>query len=95
MDFDLTRYQFVPLVYSFDVKFNGRRRVRLVSNGDITIGPGEAEGWSGLVSIDTMKSSLLLAMLSSLKVFAADVSSVYLTAYTNEKAYTRLGFESG
>eukprot|EP00957_Ditylum_brightwellii_P150548 11463600-Ditylum_brightwellii.AAC.1 len=31
--FDLTDYQHVPLIYAWDVKFDGRRRARLVAKG--------------------------------------------------------------
>eukprot|EP00957_Ditylum_brightwellii_P129087 9846431-Ditylum_brightwellii.AAC.1 len=42
-DFDLTGYQYVPLIYAWDVKFDGHRRARLVANGKVTIGPPEPE----------------------------------------------------
>eukprot|EP00957_Ditylum_brightwellii_P176389 13432034-Ditylum_brightwellii.AAC.1 len=32
-NFDLTGYQYVPLIYAWDVKLDGRRRARLVANG--------------------------------------------------------------
>eukprot|EP00957_Ditylum_brightwellii_P005975 452510-Ditylum_brightwellii.AAC.1 len=46
-NFDLTGYQYVPLFYAWDVKFDGRRRARLVANGKVTIGPPEEDIWSG------------------------------------------------
>ena len=53
-DFDLDGYQFVPLIHAFDVKFDGRRRARLVANGKVTVGPPEAEVWSGVVNTETV-----------------------------------------
>eukprot|EP00957_Ditylum_brightwellii_P051405 3898049-Ditylum_brightwellii.AAC.1 len=32
-NFDLTGYQYIPLIYTWDVKFDGRRRACLVANG--------------------------------------------------------------
>ena len=74
-DFDLSDYQFVPLIYTFNVKFNCRRRARLFANGSVTIQPSEVEVWSAVVSIDTVCTDLLLGMLSNLKILAADISS--------------------
>mmetsp|Transcript_38133 Transcript_38133/g.53719 ORF Transcript_38133/g.53719 Transcript_38133/m.53719 type:complete len:150 (-) Transcript_38133:355-804(-) len=44
-NFDLEGYQHVPLIYTFDAKFDGRRRARLVGNGKRTIGPLASEIW--------------------------------------------------
>eukprot|EP00957_Ditylum_brightwellii_P165070 12567664-Ditylum_brightwellii.AAC.1 len=52
-NFDLTGHQFVPLIYAFGIKFDGRRRARLVANGKVTTGPPEAEVWSGVVDTIT------------------------------------------
>eukprot|EP00957_Ditylum_brightwellii_P159214 12118037-Ditylum_brightwellii.AAC.1 len=41
--FDLTGYQYIPLIYAWDVKYDGRRRAKLVANGKVTIGPPESE----------------------------------------------------
>ena len=94
-DFDLTGYQVVPLIYAFDVKFDGRRRARLVANGRVTIGPPEAEVWSGVVDTVTVRTAIFLAMHNSMKILAADISSAYLMAFTKEKMYTCLGPEFG
>jgi hypothetical protein len=93
--FDLKGYQYVPLIYAFDVKFDGRRRARLVANGKVTIGPPESEVWSGVVNTETVRTAMFLAMLNNLKILAADISSAYLMATTKEKMYTRLGPEFG
>ena len=92
-NFDLTGYQYVPLIYAWDVKYDGRRRARLVANGKVTIGPPEAEVWSGVVSTEAVRTAMFLAMLNGMKVLAADISSAYLMADTKELMYTRLGPE--
>eukprot|EP00957_Ditylum_brightwellii_P181327 13813241-Ditylum_brightwellii.AAC.1 len=89
--FDLKDYQFVPLIYAFDVKFSGRRKARNVANGKVTIGPPECEVWSGVVSTETVRLAMILAKLNGLKILAADISSAYLMARTKEKIYTKLG----
>ena len=94
-DFDLRGYQYVPLMYAWDVKFDGRRRARLVANGKVTIGPPEAEVWSGVVSTEAVRIAMFLGMLNGMKILAADISSAYLMADTREHMYTRLGPEFG
>eukprot|EP00957_Ditylum_brightwellii_P165172 12575842-Ditylum_brightwellii.AAC.1 len=46
--FDLTSYQCVPFIYTWDVKFDGRRRACLVANRKVTIGSLEEDVWSGV-----------------------------------------------
>jgi len=93
--FDLSDYQYVPLIYAFDVKFDGRRRARLVGNGKRTTGPPPSEIWSGVVSTDAVRTAMFLGKLNNLKICAADISSAYLMANTKEKMYTKLGPEFG
>eukprot|EP00957_Ditylum_brightwellii_P117766 8984311-Ditylum_brightwellii.AAC.1 len=83
--FNLEGYQFVPFIYAFDVKFDGRRKARLVANGSMTIKPPESEIWSGEVSTKTVQLAMFIAMLNSLKILAADISSAYLMAKMKEK----------
>eukprot|EP00957_Ditylum_brightwellii_P191560 14585116-Ditylum_brightwellii.AAC.1 len=47
-NFDLTGYQYVPLIYAWDVNFDDRRRACLVANGKVTIRPPEEDIWSGM-----------------------------------------------
>jgi hypothetical protein len=91
--FNLEEYQFVPLIYAFDIKFDGRRKAGLVANDSVTIGPPESEIWSGVVSTETVGLAMFIAMLNGLKILAADISSAYLMAKTKEKMYTCLGPE--
>eukprot|EP00957_Ditylum_brightwellii_P108452 8272882-Ditylum_brightwellii.AAC.1 len=48
LNFDLTDYQYVPLIYAWDVKFDSRRRANLAANGKVTIRPPEEDVWSGV-----------------------------------------------
>eukprot|EP00957_Ditylum_brightwellii_P105019 8004570-Ditylum_brightwellii.AAC.1 len=52
-NFDLTGYQYVLLIYAWDVKFDGRRRARLVANGKVTINQPEEDVWSGVVNMES------------------------------------------
>eukprot|EP00957_Ditylum_brightwellii_P202223 15329150-Ditylum_brightwellii.AAC.1 len=45
-DFDLTSYQYVPLIYTFGVKLDGCRKACLVAYGKVTIGPQPEDIWS-------------------------------------------------
>ena len=72
-NFDLTGYQYVPLIYAWDVKFDGRKWARLVANGKITMGPPKAEVWSGVVSTESVRTAIFLAMLNGMKILAADI----------------------
>eukprot|EP00957_Ditylum_brightwellii_P197138 15019828-Ditylum_brightwellii.AAC.1 len=53
-NFDLTGYQYVLLIYAWDVKFNGRRRAHLVENGKVIIAPPEEDVWSGVVNTESV-----------------------------------------
>eukprot|EP00957_Ditylum_brightwellii_P075878 5766818-Ditylum_brightwellii.AAC.1 len=88
--FDLSGYQCVPLIYAFDVKFDGRRCAHLVANGKVTIRPPEEEVWPGVVNNKSVKTTIFLTMLNGMKILAANISSSYLMAKTKEKMYIRL-----
>eukprot|EP00957_Ditylum_brightwellii_P151724 11554100-Ditylum_brightwellii.AAC.1 len=83
--FNLEGYQFVPLIYTFDVKFDGRRKARHVANGSVMIGPPELEIWSGVVSTKIVRLAMFIVMLNGFKILAADISSAYLMAKMKEK----------
>eukprot|EP00957_Ditylum_brightwellii_P096519 7350497-Ditylum_brightwellii.AAC.1 len=42
-NFKLTGYQYVPLIYAWDVKFDGRKRTCLLANEKVTIWPPEED----------------------------------------------------
>ena len=78
----MSGYQYSPWIYAWDIKFDGRRKDRLVANGKVTIGPLESDVWSGVVNIESVWMTLFLAKQSYLKILAADISSAYLMADT-------------
>ena len=88
---DLLDYQFVPLVYAFDVKFDGRRQARICGNGGVVKKLDAAEVYSGVVSNDSVRTIMFLAKLNGLKICAADIGSAYLMDKTKEKVVTKLG----
>jgi hypothetical protein len=51
--------------------------------------------YSSVVSLRGLRLAILIAELNGLDVYAADVSSAYLEAYTSEKVYTVAGPEFG
>ena len=93
-DFDPGGYTYVPLHMCFDVKFDGRRKARLVAGGNWT-DPATEDVYSGVVSIDTVRMALFIAELNDLEVIATDVGNAYLHGKTKEKIYTVAGDEFG
>ena len=57
-----------------------------MANGNMTPAPNESV-YSGVVSLRSLRIITLLSELNGLKLMSADISSAYLTAYTNEKVY--------
>ena len=76
----------------FDVKQDLRHRARLVALGNLTEVPKDST-YSGVVSLRSLRMCILIAELNDLKVQAADISSAYLEAYTNEKVCFTAGPE--
>ena len=91
---DLQEYQKIPYHLVFDVKFDGRRKARLVMGGNWTDPPKE-DIYSGVVGIDTVRLAFQLASLNGLKVCAADVGTAFLYGLTKEKVYVIAGKEFG
>ena len=82
----------VHIVY--DIKHDGRHRARLVANGQLTEVPAESV-YSGVISLCGFRLLIFLAELNGLEGYAADISSAYLLAYTDEKVYIIAGPEFG
>ena len=87
-------YTFVPLHMCFDVKFDLRRKARLVAGGNWT-DPGYEDVYSGVVSIETIRLGFFLAALNGLDICAADVGNAFLHGITNEFVYSIAGPEFG
>ena len=87
-------YQQIPLIWTFDVKFDGCRQACCVAGGHVT--PDlEEDLYSGVVDLETVRIAFVAAVLMDLKVVAADIGSAYLEAYTIEKVYVFAGPEFG
>ena len=83
---------YVHLIY--DCKVDGRRRARLVVSGNLTP-PTTDNAFSGIASLDGVKTVMFLSELNGLQLCAADISSAYLTSLTREKLAIIAGPEFG
>ena len=89
-----TGYQKIPYHIVFDVKFDLRRKARLVAGGNCTSLERE-DIYSGVVGLDSIRIGMFLGELNSLSCCAADVGNAYLYSYTKEKVYIVAGPDFG
>ena len=87
-------YKRIPYHLVFDVKFDGRRKCRLVAGGHRTDPPKE-DIFSGVVSMEAVRLGFIMARLNGLLVCAGDVGNAFLYGKTNEKVYVIAGPEFG
>ena len=87
-------YRLIPIHFVFDVKFDLRRKARLVAGGHTTT-PSSEDIYSGVVSIENVRIALMLADANHMEVVAADVGNAFLYGETKEKLYTIAGPEFG
>jgi Reverse transcriptase (RNA-dependent DNA polymerase) len=87
-------YKRIPYHCVFDVKFDGRRKCRLVAGGHRTDPPKE-DIFSGVVSMEAVRLGFILARLNGLMVCAGDVGNAFLYGKTREKVYVIAGEEFG
>ena len=87
-------YQRIPYHIVFDVKFDGRRKARLVAGGNRTDPPKE-DIFSGVVSMEAVRLGFILARMNDLQVCAGDVGNAFLNGKTNEKVFIVAGPEFG
>ena len=93
---NFTDYKWIPYHFVFDVKFDLRRKARLVAGGNLTDDPNPDEDiYSGVVGIEFVRCLFLLASRSGLEVWATDVGNAYLNGINREKVYVRTGEEFG
>ena len=81
---NLDEYQQIPYHIVFAVKFDGRRKARLVMGGNVTDNPKE-EVYSGVVNISSVRLAFLISLLNDLQVCAADVGNAFLNGINKEK----------
>jgi len=85
-------YKLITINILFDVKHDGRHKARLVAGGHLTDVPLESV-YSGVVSLRGLRIFLLIAELNGLEIWATDITSAYLEAYTSERVCIRAGPE--
>ena len=85
----------------FDIKQDGRRKARLVANGNLT-DPFDENYFSSVISLRSMRLVIFIACLNQLELCSGDIGNAYLTAYTREKVcfiggpeFRAYGFEIG
>ena len=87
-------YQKIPYHIIFDVKFDLRRKARLVAGGNWT-NPGKEDLYSGVVGMESVRLGFFLGEQNGLSCCAADVGNAFLYGKTKEKVYIIAGPEFG
>ena len=87
-------YKLIPYHCIYDVKFDGRRKCRLVAGGHMTETPKE-DIFSGVISMEAVRLGFVLADLNGLLVCAGDIGNAFLYGITKEKVYFIAGPEFG
>ena len=87
-------YKVIKVRMIYDVKHDARHKARLVAGGHLTDIPTDSV-YSGVVSLRGFCLFLFLAELNSLELWATDITSAYLEAYTDEKVCIKAGPEFG
>ena len=77
-------YKYIPYHCIYDVKFDGRRKCRLVAGGHMT-DPSSDEVYSGVVSMEAIRICFVLAKINNLKVCAGDEGNAFLNGLTKKK----------
>ena len=88
-------YQKIKVQLVLACKYDGHHKVRLEAGGHPMPDPIDSIS-SGVVSTRSLRLSISLAKLKTMKVWAADIGNVYLEATTRrEKFYMVAGLEFG
>ncbi len=87
-------YKKIPYQMIFDVKFDLRRKARLVAGGHMTDPPID-DIYSGVVGMEAIRMGFFLATLNNLEVYAADIGNAFLYGKTREKVFIIAGPEFG
>ena len=82
-------FQFCPLHYAFEVKHDGRHRVRRVA-GDSRVEHVYVDARAASVQSTTVKLMLLASIHQKHEVIIVDVENACLNADTSEKVWTKL-----
>ena len=87
-------YKKITVHLVFDVKYDLRRKARLVAGGHLT-DPTHDRAYSGIASIRSIRLCLFAGELNDLQQCALDVGNAYLEAFSREKIYIIAGPEFG
>ena len=87
-------YKYIPYHCIYDVKFDGRRKCRLVAGGHKTETPKE-DIFSGVIGMEAVRLGFILANLNGLLICAGDIGNAFLYGKTREKVYIIAGPEFG
>lgn len=88
-----TNYQYIPLLWVFDIKYDGRHRAQMVTGGHrVTIRDHE-DSHSNNTSMEEIRLIFVIAILLGLSVITCYIRHAYLQAFTRELVYTRAGPE--
>ena len=90
----LDKHTRIPYHIVFDVKFDGRKKARLVAGGNHTDPPRE-DIYSGVVEQLCVRLGYMVASLNDLQVCAGDVGNAFLYGKTKELVYIIAGSEFG
>jgi len=88
-------YKKVPYHVIFACKVDGRRKARLVIDGNRSPPVHKEDCFAPVVSIEAIRLGFLLAQMHDLKCVAGDVGNAFLTSFTTEKLYVIAGPEFG
>ena len=78
-------YKRIPYSTVFDVKFDGRKKTRVVAGGHRTPEVPKEEIFSGVVSMEAVRLGFIIANLNNLLVCAGDIGNAILNGRTREK----------
>ena len=87
-------YQRIPMIMTFAVKHDRRRKCRVVAGGHVTK-PASEDVYSTVVQPLGVRCVILQAEANNLTLWGGDVGNAYLNGYTREKVYVVLGPEFG
>ena len=88
------RQKFCPLHTHHELKYDLRKKCRLVSGGNMLDASGHNNS-SSMVNNSSVKLSLLIATANNLKVEGGNVQIAHLNAKCREKSWTITGLEFG
>ena len=78
-------YQKIRVHFVYDAKSTGRYKARLVAGGHLTADVN-AESYSSVVSLKSMRLAMLAGELNGSASMVGDIGNAYLESFTRENA---------